>query len=170
MPAIDALRPVVDASSSGLSGRTARPDPDGGDLDEGVFASADLVLQGQRREARRGRELYMFRKLRIKRIRFHGIPFLSCGFGAIIERHNRFKASERRGVRPYSILGRFDFDMSLQHPIRTSPTTCGPPRSENRRAEFDAHTDDNEPFLPGKVYAGFLTYASRLRWTSCGLK
>ena len=112
---------------------------------EGV-ASADLVLQGQRREAELAGEIHVS-GLRTK-VDFTQVAY-SMPEAVLSVKNNRFKASNVAVFDPQGHRGRFDFDMSLQHLSNISYDVRVAPQ---QMLVLDTDADDNDAFY-GKVYA-----------------
>ena len=112
---------------------------------EGV-ASADLVLQGQRREAELAGEIHVS-GLRTK-VDFTQVAY-SMPEAVLSVKNNRFKASNVALFDPQGHRGRFDFDMSLQHLSNISYDVRVAPQ---QMLVLDTDADDNDAFY-GKVYA-----------------
>lgn len=112
---------------------------------EGV-ASADLVLQGQRREAELAGEIHVS-GLRTK-VDFTQVAY-SMPEVVLSVKNNRFKASNVAVFDPQGHRGRFDFDMSLQHLSNISYDVRVAPQ---QMLVLDTDADDNDAFY-GKVYA-----------------
>lgn len=112
---------------------------------EGV-ASADLVLQGQRREAELAGEIRVS-GLRTK-VDFTQVTY-SMPEAVLSVKNNRFRASNVAVFDPQGHRGRFDFDMSLQHLSNISYDVRVAPQ---QMLVLDTDADDNDAFY-GKVYA-----------------
>ncbi len=112
---------------------------------EGV-ASADLVLQGQRRAAELAGEIHVS-GLRTK-VDFTQVAY-SMPEAVLSVKNNRFKASNVAVFDPQGHRGRFDFDMSLQHLSNISYDVRVAPQ---QMLVLDTDADDNDAFY-GKVYA-----------------
>ena len=112
---------------------------------EGV-ASADLVLQGQRREAELAGEIRVS-GLRTK-VDFTQVAY-SMPEAVLSVKNNRFRASNVAVFDPQGHRGRFDFDMSLQHLSNISYDVRVAPQ---QMLVLDTDADDNDAFY-GKVYA-----------------
>ena len=112
---------------------------------EGV-ASAELVLQGQRRDAELAGEV---RVSGLKtRVDFTQVAY-SMPEAVLSVKNNRFKASNVAVFDPQGHRGRFDFDMSLQHLSNISYDVRVAPQ---QMLVLDTGPDDNDVFY-GKVYA-----------------
>ena len=112
---------------------------------EGV-ASAELVLQGQRRDAELAGEV---RVSGLKtRVDFTQVTY-SMPEAVLSVKNNRFKASNVAVFDPQGHRGRFDFDMSLQHLSNISYDVRVAPQ---QMLVLDTGPDDNDVFY-GKVYA-----------------
>ena len=109
-------------------------------------ASADLVLQGQRREAELAGEIHVS-GLRTK-VDFTQVAY-SMPEAVLSVKNNRFKASNVAVFDPQGHRGRFDFDMSLQHLSNISYDVRVAPQ---QMLVLDTDADDNDAFY-GKVYA-----------------
>ena len=112
---------------------------------EGI-ASADLVLQGQRREAELAGEIRVS-GLRTK-VDFTQVAY-SMPEAVLSVKNNRFRASNVAVFDPQGHRGRFDFDMSLQHLSNISYDVRVAPQ---QMLVLDTDADDNDVFY-GKVYA-----------------
>ena len=110
------------------------------------LASADLVLQGQRREAELTGEIRVS-GLKTK-VDFTQVTY-SMPEAVLSVKNNRFKASNVAVFDPQGHRGRFDFDMSLQHLSNISYDVRVAPQ---QMLVLDTDADDNDAFY-GKVYA-----------------
>ena len=110
------------------------------------LASADLVLQGQRREAELAGEIHVS-GLKTK-VDFTQVTY-SMPEAVLSVKNNRFKASNVAVFDPQGHRGRFDFDMSLQHLSNISYDVRVAPQ---QMLVLDTDADDNDAFY-GRVYA-----------------
>lgn len=110
------------------------------------LASADLVLQGQRREAELAGEI---RVAGLKTtVDFTQVTY-AMPEAVLSVRNNRFRASNVPVFDPQGNRGRFDFDMSLQHLSNISYDVRVAPQ---QMLVLDTGSDDNDLFY-GRVYA-----------------
>ncbi len=110
------------------------------------LASADLVLQGQGRNADLGGEI------RVRGLRTT-VDYTRVGYtmpeAVLTVKNNRFQASDVTFYDPQGNQGRFDLDLSLQHLSNISYDVRVAPQ---RMLVLDTSSEDNDLFY-GEVYA-----------------